>query len=116
MSGGDSSHLFRMLAAQYEPPTQGQRSNKQCDREKSCTQCFREEIVHAECTTPRKFPKVSQFGEGKTRIVLISLVNEHLPSLSVTYACESRDEIPLRGEGCNTLALILLLTLCLIAN
>ena len=34
MSGGDSSHLLRMLAAQYEPPTQGQRSNKQCDREK----------------------------------------------------------------------------------
>ena len=50
----------------------------------------------------RKFPKVSQFGEGKTRIVLIFLVNEHLPSLSVTYTRESRDEILLRGEGCNT--------------
>jgi len=54
----------------------------------------------------RKIPKVSQFGEGKTRIVLIFLVNKHLPSLSVTYACESRDEIPLRGEGCNTPVLI----------
>ena len=55
-----------------------------------------------------KIPKVSQFGEGKTRIVLISLVNEHLPSLSVPYARESRDEIPLRGEGCNTPVLIVL--------
>ena len=64
----------------------------------------------------RKFPKVSQFGEGKTRIVLISLVNEHLPSLSVPYARESRDEIPLRGEGCNTPVLLLTLTLCLIAS
>ena len=54
----------------------------------------------------RKLPKVSQFGKGKTRIVLISLVNEHFPSLSVTYARESRDEIPLRGEGCNTPVLI----------
>ena len=54
----------------------------------------------------RKLPKVSQFGKGKTRIVLISLVNEHLPSLSVTYARESRDEIHLRGEGCNTPVLI----------
>ena len=64
----------------------------------------------------RKLPKVSQFGKGKTRIVLIFWVNEHLFSLSVTYACESRDEIPLRGEGCNTSVLILTLTLCLIAN
>ena len=64
----------------------------------------------------RKFPKVSQFGEDKIRIVLISLVNEYLPSLSVTYARESRDEISLRGEGCNTPVLISMLTLCLIAN
>ena len=64
----------------------------------------------------RKFPKVSQFGEGKTRIVLISLVNEHLPSLSITYARESRDEIPLRGEGCNTPVLVLTLISCLITN
>ena len=56
----------------------------------------------------RMIPKVSQFGEGKIRIVLISLVNEHLPSLSVPYARESRDEIPLRGEGCNTPVLIVL--------
>ena len=56
----------------------------------------------------RKFSKVSQFGEGKTRIVLISLVNKHLPSLSVPYARECRDEIPLRGEGCNTPVLIVL--------
>ena len=40
--------------------------------------------------------------------MLISLVNEHLPSLSVPYARESRDEIPLRGEGCNTPVLIVL--------
>ena len=64
----------------------------------------------------RMIPKVSQFGEGKTRIVLISLVNEHLPSLSVTYARESRDEISLRGEGCNTPVLVLALISCLIAN
>ena len=64
----------------------------------------------------RKVPKVSQFGEGKFRIVLISLVNEHLPSLSVTYARESRDEISLRGEGCNTPVLVLALISCLIAN
>ena len=64
----------------------------------------------------RKFLKVSQFGKGKTRIVLISLVNEHLPSLSVTYARESRDEISLRGEGCNTPVLVLALISCLIAN
>ena len=50
----------------------------------------------------RKIPKVSRFGESNFWIVLLSLVNEHPPSLSVTYACESRDEIPLRGEGCNT--------------
>ena len=55
---------------------------------------------------PRRIPKVSQFVGGNLRIMLISLVNEHLPSLSVTYACESRDEIPLRGEGCNTPVLI----------
>ena len=64
----------------------------------------------------RKIPKVSQFGESNFWIVLLSLVNEHPPSLSVTYACESRDEIPLRGEGCNTPALILTLTFCVIAN
>ena len=64
----------------------------------------------------RKIPKVSQFGEGKIRIVLISLVNEHLPSLSIPYAHESRDEIPLRGEGCNTPVLVLALISCLIAN
>ena len=54
MSGGDSSHLLRMLATQYEPPTRGQRSNKQCDREKSCTWYLREGMIHAECTTPKK--------------------------------------------------------------
>ena len=64
----------------------------------------------------RKIPKVSQFGEGKTRIVLIFLVNEHLPSLSVTYTRKSRDEIPLREEGCNTPVLVLALISCLIAN
>ena len=58
--------------------------------------------------TPRKILKVSGFEKGNFRIVLISLVNEHLPSLSVTYACESRDEILLRGEGCNTPVLIVL--------
>ena len=57
MSGGDSSHLLRMLAAQYEPPTQGQRSNKQCDREKSCTWYHREGMVHAECANPKKDSK-----------------------------------------------------------
>ena len=56
--------------------------------------------------TPRKIPKVSQLGKVIFLIVLISLFNEHLPSLSVTYACESRDEIPLRGEGCNTPVLL----------
>ena len=59
---------------------------------------------------PRKNPKVSQFEEGNFRIVLISLVDEHLLSLSVTYARESRDEILLRGGGCNTPVLIFGLT------
>jgi len=59
MSGGNSSHLLRMLAAQYEPPTRGQRSNKQCDRKKSCTWYLREGMIHAECATPRKLPKVT---------------------------------------------------------
>ena len=63
MSGGDSSNLLQMLAAQYEPSTQGQRSNKQCDREKFRTWYHREEMVHAECATPRKIPKVSQLGK-----------------------------------------------------
>jgi len=58
---------------------------------------------------PRKNPKVSQFEEGNFRIVLISLVDEHLLSLSVTYARESRDEILLRGLDCNTPVLILCL-------
>jgi len=95
-----------MLAAQYEPHTQGQRSNKQCDREKSCTWYHREGMVHAECANPKKDFEGKSVGEGNFWIVLISLVNEHLPSLSVTYACESRDEIPLKGEGCNTPVLI----------
>ena len=54
MSGGDSSHQLWMLAAQYEPPTQGQRSNKQCDREKSCAGYLQEGMDHAECATPKK--------------------------------------------------------------
>ena len=116
MSGGDSSNLLRMLAAQYEPSTQGQRSNKQCDRNKSDMWFHREGMIHAECATPKKDSEGKSVGEGKTRIVLISLVNEHLPSLSVPYACESRDEIPLRGEGCNTPVLVLALISCLIAN
>ena len=62
---------------------------------------------------PRKIPKVSQFEEGNFRVVLISLVNKHLPSLSVTYARESREEILLRGKGCNTSVLIVVLITCL---
>ena len=54
MSGGDSSHQLWMLAAQYEPPTQGQRSNKQCNREKSCTWYLREGMIHTKCATPKK--------------------------------------------------------------
>ena len=54
MSGGDSSNLLRELAAQYEPSTQGQRSNKQCDREKSCIRYLQEGMIHAECATPKK--------------------------------------------------------------
>ena len=57
MSGGDSSNLLRMLAAQYEPSTQGQRSNKQCDRNKSGTWYHREGMVHTECATPKKVSK-----------------------------------------------------------
>jgi len=106
MSGGDSSNLLRMLAAQYEPPTQGQRSNKQCDREKFCTWYHREGIVHAEGANPKKDSEGKSVGEGNFWIVLIFWVNKHLFSLSVTYAYESRDEIPLRGEGCNTPVLI----------
>ena len=54
MSGGDSSNLLQLLAAQYEPSTQGQRSNKQCDREKTCTWYLREGMIHVECATPKK--------------------------------------------------------------
>jgi len=64
MSGGDSSHLLRMLAALYEPPTQGQRSNKQCDRKKFCTWYHREGIVHAEGTNPKKDSEGKSVGEG----------------------------------------------------
>ena len=70
-------------------------------------------MVHAECATPKKDSEGKSVGEGNFRIVLISLVNEHLPSLSVPYARESRDEIPLRGEGCNTPVLIAMLIRCL---
>ena len=65
---------------------------------------------------PKKDSEGKSVGEGNFWIVLIFWVSEHLFSLSVTYACESRDEIPLRGEGCNTPVLILTLTLRLITN
>ena len=53
-SGDETSELLRQLAAQCEPSTQDQRSDKQCDREKSYKWHLQERMVHAECATPKK--------------------------------------------------------------
>ena len=53
-SGDETSELLRQLAAQCKPSTQDQRSDKQCDREKSYKWHLQERMVHAECATPKK--------------------------------------------------------------
>ena len=53
-SGDETSELLHQLAAQCKPSTQDQRSDKQCDREKSCTWYLREGMIHVECATPKK--------------------------------------------------------------
>ena len=63
-SGDETSELLRQLAAQCKPCTQDQRSDKQCDREKSYKWHLQERMVHAECATPKKDSEGKSVGEG----------------------------------------------------